>query len=79
MLYIATGRNSIGRFYETFEERRRLNARERIRCQTRRSAFGTGQTPFLRVNWSMRNNVNMQQSGILFAMNFVARERAVPE
>ena len=23
----------------------------------------------------MRNNVNMQQSGILFAMNFVARER----
>src|SRR5262249_9545297 len=28
--------------------------------------------PFPRVNWSMRNNVNMQQSAILFAMNFVA-------
>src|SRR6202008_1272300 len=28
--------------------------------------------PFPRVMWSMRNNVNMQQSAILFAMNFVA-------
>ncbi|HKG96324.1 MAG TPA: hypothetical protein VKA97_00820, partial [Pyrinomonadaceae bacterium] len=31
--------------------------------------------PFPRVNWSMRNNVNMQQSAILFAMNFVAKEK----
>src|SRR6202008_1489982 len=28
--------------------------------------------PFPRVMWSMRNNVNMQQSALLFAMNFVA-------
>src|SRR5687768_12735560 len=75
MLYIATGRNSIGRFYETFGNGG---------ADTRERTLGANQTqrvwyrpnpPFPRVNWSMRNNVNMQQSGILFAMNFVARER----
>ena len=75
MLYIATGRNSIGRFYETFGNGG---------ADTRERTLGANQTsrvwyrpnpPFARVNWSMRNNVNMQQSGILFAMNFVAREK----
>src|SRR5687767_9799745 len=75
MLYIATGRNSIGRFYETFGNGG---------ADTRERTLGANQTsrvwyrpnpPFSRVNWSMRNNVNMQQSGILFAMNFVAREK----
>ncbi len=75
MLYIATGRNSIGRFYETFGNGG---------ADTRERTLGANQTqrvwyrpnpPFPRVNWSMRNNVNMQQSGILFAMNLVARER----
>ena len=75
MLYIATGRNSIGRFYETFGNGG---------ADTRERTLGANQTqrvwyrpnpPFPRVNWSMRNNVNMQQSGILFAMNLVAKER----
>jgi hypothetical protein len=75
MLYIATGRNSIGRFYETFGNGG---------ADTRERTLGTNQTsrvwyrpnpPFPRVNWSMRNNINMQQSGILFAMNLVAKER----
>jgi hypothetical protein len=75
MLYIATGRNSIGRFYETFGNGG---------ADTRERTLGANQTsrvwyrpnpPFPRVNWSLRNNVNLQQSGILFAMNFVAREK----
>ena len=75
MLYIATGHNSIGRFYETFGNGG---------ADTRERTLGANQTsrvwyrpnpPFPRVNWSMRNNVNMQQSAILFAMNFVAREK----
>lgn len=75
MLYIATGRNSIGRFYETFGNGG---------ADTRERTLGANQTsrvwyrpnpPFPRVNWSIRNNVNMQQSGILFAMNLVAREK----
>ncbi len=72
MLYIATGGNSIGRFYETFGNGG---------ADTRDRTLGPNDTnrvwyrpnpPFPRVKWSMRNNVNMQQSAILFAMNFVA-------
>ncbi|HSK62976.1 MAG TPA: M14 family zinc carboxypeptidase [Pyrinomonadaceae bacterium] len=75
MLYIATGHNSIGRFYETFGNGG---------ADTRERTLGANQTsrvwyrpnpPFPRVNWSLRNNVNMQQSALLFAMNFVAREK----
>jgi hypothetical protein len=75
MLYIATGHNSIGRFYETFgnggadTRERTLPANQTSRVWYRPNP------PFPRVNWSMRNNVNMQQSAILFAMNFVAREK----
>ena len=75
MLYIATGHNSIGRFYETFGNGG---------ADTRERTLGANQTsrvwyrpnpPFPRVKWSMRNNVNMQQSALLFAMNLVAREK----
>ncbi len=75
MLYIATGRNSIGRFYETFGNGG---------ADTRERTLGANQTsrvwyrpnpPFPRVNWSLRNNVNLQQSALLFAMNFVAKEK----
>ncbi|MFL6228621.1 MAG: hypothetical protein ACJ741_07555, partial [Pyrinomonadaceae bacterium] len=31
--------------------------------------------PLPRVKWSMRNNVNMQESGVLLAMNYTARNR----
>src|SRR5689334_12316834 len=75
MLYIATGHNAIGRFYETFgnggadTRERTLPANQTSRVWYRPNP------PFPRVNWSMRNNVNMQQSAILFAMNFVAKEK----
>jgi Zinc carboxypeptidase len=75
MLYIATGHNAIGRFYETFgnggadTRERTLPANQTSRVWYRPNP------PFARVNWSMRNNVNMQQSAILFAMNFVAKEK----
>jgi len=75
MLYIATGHNSIGRFYETFgnggadTRERTLPANQTSRVWYRPNP------PFPRVNWSMRNNVNMQESAILFAMNFVARDK----
>ncbi|HVF22501.1 MAG TPA: M14 family zinc carboxypeptidase [Pyrinomonadaceae bacterium] len=75
MLYIATGHNSIGRFYETFGNGG---------ADTRDRTLGANQTsrvwyrpnpPFPRVKWSLRNNVNLQQSALLFAMNLVAREK----
>ena len=75
MLYIATGHNSIGRFYETFGNGG-ADTRERTLppAQTSRVWYRPN-PPFPRVNWSMRNNINMQESAILFAMNFVAKEK----
>ena len=75
MLYIATGHNAIGRFYETFGNGG-ADTRERSLppAQTSRLWYRPN-PPFPRVNWSMRNNINMQESAILFAMNFVAKEK----
>jgi hypothetical protein len=75
MLYIATGHNAIGRFYETFGNGG-ADTRERTLGATATSrVWYRPNPPFPRVNWSMRNNVNMQQSAILFAMNLVSREK----
>ena len=72
MLYIATGGNAIGRFYETFGNSG-ADTRERTLGPTDTSrVWYRPNPPFPRVNWSMRNNINMQQSALLFAMNFVA-------
>jgi hypothetical protein len=75
MLYIATGHNAIGRFYETFGNGG-ADTRERTLGATATSrVWYRPNPPFPRVNWSMRNNVNLQQSAILFAMNLVSREK----
>jgi hypothetical protein len=75
MLYIATGHNSIGRFYETFGNGG-ADTRERTLPPNQTSrVWYRPNPPFPRVNWSIRNNINMQQSAILFAMNFVANEK----
>ncbi|HEY6805235.1 MAG TPA: M14 family zinc carboxypeptidase [Pyrinomonadaceae bacterium] len=72
MLYIATGGNSIGRFYETFGNGG-ADTRERTLGPTDTNrVWYRPNPPFPRVMWSMRNNINMQQSALLFAMNFVA-------
>ena len=72
MLYAATGHNAIGRFYETFGNG---GADTRMRSipanQTTREWFRPN-PPLPRVKWSLRNNVNMQESGILFSMSYTA-------
>jgi hypothetical protein len=72
MFYVANGHNSIGRFYETFGNGG---------ADTRMRTLGAGNTartwfrpnpPLARVRWSIRNNVNMQQSALLFALQYTA-------
>ena len=75
MFYVANGHNSIGRFYETFGNG---GADTMVRtvsgAQTGRSWFRPN-PPLPRVNWSLRNNVNLQQSALLLAMNHVANNK----
>jgi hypothetical protein len=74
MFYVANGHNSIGRFYETYGGLGAETMERTVGGQTARSWFRPN-PPLPRVKWSLRNNTNLQQSGILFGMNFVAENK----
>ena len=72
LLSIANNHNAIGRFYETFG-----NGGADTRVRTLRPADTSREwyrpnPPLAKVKWSARNNINMQQSAILFGMHNVA-------
>jgi uncharacterized membrane protein YgcG len=74
MFYVANGHNSIGRFYETFGGQGADTSVRNVGPQSQRDWFRPN-PPLPWVNWSIRNNINMQQSAILFAMNYVANQK----
>jgi hypothetical protein len=73
--WIANTRNSIGRFYETLgnggadTRERELPARATSREWYRPSP------PLEKVTWSLRNNTNYMQSGVLVALKYAADNR----
>ncbi len=71
MFYAANGHNAIGRFYETFGNGGADTKQRTVRGQSERAWFRPN-PPLPTVKWSMRNNVNLQQSALLFALKFVA-------
>ena len=72
MLYVATGHNSIGRFYETFGNG---GADTRVRTlgpsDTSREWYREN-PPLPKITWSMRDNTDMEESGLLFALGYTA-------
>lgn len=74
MFYVANGHNSIGRFYETFGNSVADTMDRTVGAQSQRDWFRPN-PPQPRVKWSLRNNVNMQESAILLAMNFVSNNK----
>jgi hypothetical protein len=74
MFYVANGHNAIGRFYETFGNGGADTRDRTVGAQSQRAWFRPN-PPFPRVRWSIRNNINMQQSAILFAMQYTANNK----
>lgn len=74
MFYVANGHNAIGRFYETFGNSVADTMDRTVRAESQRDWFRPN-PPQPRVRWSLRNNVNMQESAILLAMNFVSNNK----
>ena len=75
MFYVANGHNSIGRFYETFGGRGAdTGVRTVDPSQTSRTWFRPN-PPLAQVNWSIRNNINLQQSALLLGMNYTAANK----
>ncbi len=81
LVWIANNHNSIGRFYETFGNSVPKTMEREIR---RRDAAGNPSTsrewyrafpPDEKVMWSMRNNTNYMQSGVLSSLSLMARNK----
>ncbi len=74
MFYVANGHNSIGRFYETFGNGGADTQDRVVGAQSGRDWFRPN-PPLPRVKWSIRNNINLSQSALLIAMNYVANNK----
>jgi hypothetical protein len=73
MMFVAQGHNSIGRFYETFGNLTpETRERELPSTATSRTWFRPN-PPLAKVKWSFRNDINLQQSGLLFALDYMAQ------
>ncbi|HEX9985044.1 MAG TPA: M14 family zinc carboxypeptidase [Thermoanaerobaculia bacterium] len=74
MFWIAMGHNSIGRFYETYGNRWPTTETRVVRGASDRAWYRPN-PPLPTVKWSLRNNVNLQQSGVLLALTDMAANR----
>src|SRR5437667_324814 len=72
LLSIANNHNSIGRFYETFGNGGADTRVRTLRPSDTSREWYRPNPPLARVKWSARDNINMQESAILFGMNNVA-------
>jgi hypothetical protein len=71
VMSIAMFRNAIGRFYETFGNSVPDTMDRIVRGQTRREWYRPN-PPTPTVRWSLRNNINLQESGVLTGLYYVA-------
>ena len=76
LMFIAATHNGISRLYETFGNGGSADTQERIlgANDTQRSWFKQN-PPLPRVMWSLRNNNNYEQTGLLVSLNYVANNR----
>jgi hypothetical protein len=69
--YVAMFHNSTGRFYETFGGTGADTMVRNVGRQSKRAWYRPN-PPLPAVKWSIRNNINLQQSALLFALKHVA-------
>ncbi|HLJ75237.1 MAG TPA: M14 family zinc carboxypeptidase, partial [Thermoanaerobaculia bacterium] len=74
MFWTGMGHNTIGRFYETFGNRYPSTENRVVRGQSDREWYRTN-PPLPTVRWSLRDNINYQQSGLLLALSDMADRR----
>lgn len=74
MFWVAHGHNAIGRFYETFGNSLPSTEDRVVRDFSKRAWFRPN-PPLPKVMWSLRNNVNYQESGVITALDYAAQNR----
>ncbi len=75
MFYAANGHNAIGRFYETFGGVGADTRERTIPAAATTRTWYRPNPPLAKVKWSLRDNINLQESGLLLAMDYTARNR----
>ncbi len=75
MFYIANGHNAIGRFYETFGGQGADTSERTVPPNQTTRQWYRPNPPLPRVKWSIRNNINLQQTGVLLAMSYTSFNR----
>ncbi len=76
LMFIAATHNGISRLYETFGNGGSADTQDRTLSANETSRTWYRQNPPLpRVRWSLRNNNNYEQTGILISLNYLANNR----
>ena len=76
LMFIAATHNGISRLYETFGNGGSADTQDRTLSANETSRTWYRQNPPLpRVRWSLRNNNNYEQTGLLISLNYVANNR----
>lgn len=72
MFYVANGHNSIGRFYETYGNGTPDTKEADLQPSATSRTWFRPNPPFPKVMWSLRNNTNLEESGVLLALKYTA-------
>ena len=75
MMYVAQGRNATGRFYETYGAAGADTLQREVPEAATTRTWYRPNPPLPKVKWSIRNNINLQQSGVLLALSYFAQNR----
>jgi hypothetical protein len=73
MFWVANGHNSIGRFYETYTSRGADCHTVQLPASRTSVEWFRPNPPINGVRWCIRNNINYQESALLVALNYMAR------
>ena len=73
MFYVANGHNSIGRFYETFGNLYPETSERTLRPSETSRTWYRPNPPLSKVKWSLRNNTNLEESGVLLGLDYMAQ------
>ncbi|TVR52599.1 MAG: hypothetical protein EA421_13370 [Gemmatimonadales bacterium] len=75
MVFALNNRNANGRFYETFGNSVPTTMERTVGGNRTSVEWFRANPPYAEVTWSIRNNINYAQSGVLHSVHLVARNR----
>jgi len=72
LMWIANTRNAIGRFYETFGNSIPDTKERKLQKRSTSREWYRPNPPLKKTTWSLRNNTNYMESGLLLALKYAA-------